>query len=150
MTPKDLAALHAVCFETPRPWSETEFAGLLSMPGVFLVTGPGPGFAMGRRVMDETELLTIAVHPDARGRGHGRALLSSYETAAYAAGGLTSFLEVAAGNTAAISLYLAEGYTESGRRRAYYTAPDSTKIDALVFTKLLIQSEPNNSLTSGE
>ncbi|WP_231730565.1 GNAT family N-acetyltransferase [Celeribacter halophilus] len=139
-TPDMLAALHAASFDTPRPWSATEFAGLLSMKDVFLTTGAGPSFALGRYVPDEVELLTIAVSPEARGRGLGRAMLRRYEAEAQNRGATQSFLEVAANNIPAISLYLSEGYSESGHRKAYYTAPDGTKIDARMFTKRINQT----------
>ncbi|WP_417261868.1 ribosomal protein S18-alanine N-acetyltransferase [Celeribacter sp.] len=133
--PEMLAEIHAASFETPRPWSATEFAGLLSMTGVFLVTGDGPSFALGRFVPHEAELLTLAVAPEARGQGLGRKILKAYEKEADRQIALKSFLEVAADNEAAISLYLSEGYSESGRRKQYYTAPDKTKVDALVMEK---------------
>ncbi|SFJ33488.1 GNAT family N-acetyltransferase [Celeribacter neptunius] len=130
-----LAEIHAACFETPRPWSAQEFDSLLSMKGVFLVTGEGPSFALGRYVPHECELLTLAVAPEARGRGFGRAMLRAYEKEADRRIALKSFLEVAEDNAVAISLYRAEGYSESGRRKHYYTRPDRSKIDALIFTK---------------
>lgn len=140
LSPADLAALHKASFTTPRPWSETEFAGLLSMAGVFLICGDGPSFALGRVMVGEAELLTLAVHPNAQGRGLGREALVAYEAGAGARGGETSFLEVASTNTTAIALYLSHGYSESGRRRAYYSAPNGAKIDALVFSKPLEQA----------
>lgn len=130
-----LADIHAASFETPRPWSASEFEGLLSMTGVFLVTGDGPSFAIGRFVPHECELLTLAVAPEARGRGLGRKILRAYEKEAENLLALKSFLEVAATNEVAISLYRAEGYHESGLRKGYYRAPDKSKIDALLFTK---------------
>ncbi|WP_417271414.1 GNAT family N-acetyltransferase [Celeribacter sp.] len=132
-----LAALHADAFETPRPWSQTELAGLLSSYGVFLVESDGPSMAMGRVIADEAELLTLAVASQARGRGFGRAALRAYEAQAWNRGARTSFLEVAADNQTAISLYHSDCYSESGRRRAYYTRPDGSKIDAIVLTKRL-------------
>ncbi|MBU2868785.1 GNAT family N-acetyltransferase [Pacificibacter marinus] len=131
----DLAALHKASFTLPRPWSETEFAGLLSMADVFLTCGDGPSFALGRVVAGEAELLTLAVDPNAQGRGLGRVALEAYEVEARRRGADISFLEVATTNTVAIKLYLSHGYAESGRRRAYYAAPDGTKIDAFVFSK---------------
>lgn len=110
------------------------------MAGVFLVTSDSPSFALGRYVAEEAELLTIAVSPEARGRGLGRDMLQAYEEDARQQGALTSFLEVAADNVTAISLYLSEGYSESGRRKAYYTAPDGSKIDALIFEKRINHS----------
>ncbi|ATG49779.1 ribosomal-protein-alanine acetyltransferase [Celeribacter ethanolicus] len=140
MTPEDLAALHAACFTTPRPWSAKEFADLLTSPTVFLVTGEGPSFALGRAVAGEAELLTLAVAPEARGRSLGRLALQDYEAEARARGAEDAFLEVATDNTVAISLYLSEGYCESGRRKGYYAPPEGPKIDALVFTKRIKQT----------
>ncbi|MEN8837017.1 MAG: GNAT family N-acetyltransferase [Celeribacter marinus] len=132
-----LAALHADTFETPRPWSQTELAGLLASYGVFLIEDEGPSMIMGRVVADEAELLTLAVAKTARGRGLGRRALAAYESHARDLGAHTSFLEVAVNNVAAISLYTSAHYTESGRRRAYYTQPDGSKIDALILSKPL-------------
>mgnify|MGYP005987755015 CR=1 FL=1 len=132
-----LAGLHKACFTLPRPWSETEFAGLLSMNGVFLITKDGPAFAVGRVAAGEAELLTLAVDPNAQGRGFGRASLAAYEAGARTRGAQVSFLEVAETNATAIKLYLSHGYSESGRRHDYYTGPDGSKVDALVFSKPL-------------
>jgi ribosomal-protein-alanine N-acetyltransferase len=136
----DLATLHKASFTLPRPWSETEFAGLLSMADVFLTCGDGPSFALGRVVVGEAELLTLAVDPSAQGRGLGRSALDAYEAEARRREAEVSFLEVAVTNSVAIKLYLSHGYSESGRRRAYYAAPDGTKIDAFVFSKPLDQA----------
>lgn len=136
MTPDAMAALHAACFTTPRPWSAMEFADLLTRTGVFCVTAPG-GFAVGRVIAGEVELLTIAVDPARRREGTGRALMRDFETEACARKGETVFLEVAADNTAAIALYTACGYARAGQRRGYYRRPDGTSLDALVMTRQL-------------
>jgi [ribosomal protein S18]-alanine N-acetyltransferase len=49
----------------------------------------------------------------------------------------TAFLEVAANNPVAISLYTSAGYRESGRRRGYYLPASGVAIDALVLKKPL-------------
>lgn len=107
------------------------------MPGVFLVTGQGPGFALGRAIAGEAELLTLAVAPAARGQGHGRSILTAFEAQALAQEAEMAFLEVAADNAPAIALYQSAGYRESGLRKGYYTTPDGAKIDALLFKKAL-------------
>ncbi|MGC9370487.1 MAG: ribosomal protein S18-alanine N-acetyltransferase [Paracoccaceae bacterium] len=134
MTPEALAALHAGSFTTPRPWSAAEFEDLLSGPGVF-VLGDASGFVMGRVIAGEAELLTIAVAPEGRRRGTGRALLARFEAEARARGAEDAFLEVAADNTAARALYQSAGYAQAGRRKGYYQAPDGARIDALVLRK---------------
>lgn len=137
MTPDVLATLHARCFETPRPWSAAEFASLLGSKGVFLQTN-NAGFAMGREIAGEVELLTLAVDPALQRQGHGRRLLIMFEAEARNRGAQDAFLEVARNNTAGQALYLAAGYTESGRRPAYYTPPSGPKIDAILLRKPLI------------
>ncbi|MBN2906636.1 MAG: GNAT family N-acetyltransferase [Rhodobacteraceae bacterium] len=136
MTPDALAVLHGLCFTHPRPWSADEFAALLDTRGVFL-RGDGTGFALGRAVAGEVELLTLAVHPDARRAGRGRALLAAFEAEARAQGATEAFLEVAADNAAARALYAGAGYGLAGCRTGYYTAPGGLRVDALVMRKAL-------------
>lgn len=137
MTPAALAALHAKCFETPRPWSADEFASMLASKGVFLQTSDA-GFALGREIAGEVELLTLAVDPARQRQGVGCKLLSAFETEAKERGAKDAYIEVAQNNTAARALYLAAGYTESGQRAAYYSPPSGPKITAIMMCKLLI------------
>jgi [ribosomal protein S18]-alanine N-acetyltransferase len=134
-----LAAIHAASFTLPRPWSEPEIASLLASPGVFVVSEPG-GFAMGRVVLDETELLTLAVEPAARRQGLGRALLARFGAEAAAAGATRAFLEVAVDNLPAIGLYASAGYREAGRRRGYYHTPGGASVDAVIMVQDLAES----------
>jgi len=134
MTPAELAGLHARCFTVPRPWSVTEFESFLAAPATVLTSRKG-GFALGRVVADEAELLTIAVDPGARRRGLGRRLLDAFLTDCAARGADAVFLEVNAGNAPALALYHSAGFSVAGRRRAYYHAPDGTATDALVLRR---------------
>lgn len=131
-----LAQTHALCFDTPRPWSAHEFSQLLTGRGVFL-TGTPTAFALGRAVAGECELLTLAVHPDQRRGGLGMATLSAYEGTAAQHGATVSFLEVSAENHVAIALYRRAGYHQTGRRPRYYKSPAGTQIDALILSKTL-------------
>jgi len=131
MTAAELAQLHAACFTTPRPWSQGEFDDLLKTSGVFLLSQPG-GFLLGRVIADEAELLTLAVAPEQRRKGIARALVAAFHITVKSRGAQTAFLEVAAENAAARALYLAAGWTESGRRKAYYHAPDGHRSDAII------------------
>ncbi|RMC34686.1 GNAT family N-acetyltransferase [Paracoccus alkanivorans] len=119
MTPAELAALHRRCFTTPRPWSTEEFSALLETPGCFLLTCRG-GFLLGRAIAGEAELLTLAVAPEARRQGYGRALAQEFTARARLMGASDLFLEVAADNLPAHELYSALGWRETGRRREYY------------------------------
>lgn len=143
MTPAALADLHARAFTVPRPWTAAEIAALLDSPHVFLLTDPGGrGFALGRAVAGEAEVLTIAVAPEARRQGIGAALLARLAEAAAARGAEVAHLEVAADNAAAIALYAAAGFAATGRRRGYFHAPDGARIDALTMTCPLTQRQP--------
>ena len=132
----EMAAIHAACFTTPRPWSQPEIASLLTSAGTFSVTRP-QGFAIGRVVLDECELLTLAVAPDARRTGQGRALLQAFASDARARGAVRLLLEVAADNDGARALYAIDGWRESGRRKGYYHHPDGSRIDAILYDKCL-------------
>ncbi|WP_417806720.1 GNAT family N-acetyltransferase [Thioclava sp.] len=131
MTPAALAQLHAVCFTTPRPWSQAEFDTLLHARGVFLLTEPG-GFLLGRVIAGEAELLTLAVDPNQRRAGIARALVAAFHEEVKTHEAQTAFLEVADDNIAARALYLATGWIESGRRKAYYNSSDGTRRDAII------------------
>ena len=136
MTPALLAALHAAAFTQSRPWSEREFADLLASPFCFVV-GDATGFALGRVIAGEAELLTIATHPDARRQGRGRHWLEAFETEAKDRQATEAFLEVAADNTPAIALYLSAGYEDRALRSGYYKRPDGRHADAHVMAKPL-------------
>lgn len=139
MTPKQMASLHASCFTMPRPWLAAEFAEMLSQTGVFAITGSA-GFALGRAIADEAELLTLAVAPSLRRCGHGRALLAAFEAAARQRAAQWVFLEVAASNGAARALYAQAGYREIARRSGYYAAPDGRAVDALLLRRALYEA----------
>jgi ribosomal-protein-alanine N-acetyltransferase len=134
--PADLAALHARCFTVPPPFSADSFAGFLESELCFLVAQP-QGFALGRVVLDEAELLTLAVDPAHHRAGLGRRLLAAFEAEAAARHATRAFLEVSAENAPAIRLYLSQGYRESGRRRAYYHRQDGPPTDALLMSREL-------------
>lgn len=136
MTPEALAALHAAAFADARPWSAREFADLLASPHVFLCTGSN-GFALGRVIADEAELLTLAVHPAKRRCGLGEQLLTAFQDTARTRGATRAFLEVAEDNNAAIGLYSKVGYTLSGRRPGYYAKTDGSRVDACLMDKRL-------------
>lgn len=126
-----LAALHATAFDAP--WTAAALADLLGQAGVFAVEAP-EGFVLMRGVADEAEVLTLAVRPEARGRGLGGQLLAQGVARARAQGAARVFLEVAEDNAAALALYRRSGFAEAGRRRGYYGRPDGSRRDALLFS----------------
>lgn len=131
-----LSVIHVAAFVTSRGWSADEIAQLQASPHVFSVAHPN-GFVMGRVVVDEAELLTIAVAPEAQGHGIGAKLLRDFEQSAANRGATRAFLEVAEDNTIARALYQKAGWTTCGQRPAYYTRPDGSTYDAILMEKHL-------------
>ena len=131
-----MAQIHAQCFDQPRPWSVQEFIDLLDSNTIYQCTGE-QGFALGRVAGPEVELLTIAVAPEHRRQGVAQALMVDFKAQAKARGAAEAFLEVAAGNDAAIKLYQRFGFTQAGYRKDYYAGPKGIRISALVMTKIL-------------
>ena len=120
----------------PHPWSASQVRETLASPRSCLVCqeserGDLVGFVLGRRVdSDVVEIDLVAVDPSARRRGVGRRLLKEM-IAAERSDGVESFRhELAAGNAAALALYVAVGFVVVGRRARYY--PDGE--DALLLT----------------
>ncbi len=137
MTPETMAEIHKAAFtDVPPPWSARTFADFQAMAGVSLIA-QDHGFALIRTILDEAELLTIAVHPDHQGKGIATILMQDLTDAAKADGATALHLEVAATNVAAVSLYGKSGFVHSGRRRGYYVAEGRAPIDAILLSKAL-------------
>ena len=134
MTPDQLAALHAQCFSTPRPWTASEFAGLIESKGTFLLTN-GAGFALARHIAGEAELLTLAIDPAHRRQGHASQLMDELLSHLTQSNVSELFLEVSEVNIGARALYRHHGFEIAGRRKDYYSAPDGSRIDGLVLRK---------------
>ena len=134
MTPESFARIHALAFTESRPWESSEFEALMASPICFWV-GDSRGFALGRAIAGESELLTIAVKPEFQSQGFGRRLLELYHGEAQNLGAKAFFLEVAQDNTRAIGLYKSTGYIHTGTRADYYKRSDGSSTDALVFAR---------------
>ena len=126
--PARLAAIHAEAFAAA--WDQAALSELLASPGVFAVAEED-GFILIRVVVDEAEILTLAVRPSARRAGLGARLVEAAVVRAAALGAERMFLEVAEGNGAARALYARNGFVEMGRRRGYYSHADGRREDAL-------------------
>jgi ribosomal-protein-alanine N-acetyltransferase len=136
-----LAALHERCFTAPwdQLWSATSFAEILAMPGAagWLISDENQplGFAVVRCVVDEMEIILIAIDPDHRRRGLAGTLLDGVLETAGQNGIKTVFLEQAAPNLAARQLYASRGFTEVGQRRRYYHGPAGDVADAVILRR---------------
>ena len=135
-----LGAIHAESFHAP--WDTAAFEGLLGQAGVFAIHAPD-GFILCRVVIDEAEILTLAVRPAARRIGLGARLTQAAADFAAQTGAERLFLEVAEDNRAARALYERTGFIQTGRRRNYYAKPDGGRMDALLLTRELSQPLPS-------
>lgn len=128
-----LAGMHENCFETS--WGTPSFIDLFSMPGSYgfiaLIEDDPAGFIVARHTQEEGEIITLGVLPNHRRQGLAQTLIRLAESHLKSAGGKMMFLEVAANNQAAKSLYEQLGYQEVGRREQYYKTENGL-IDALI------------------
>jgi ribosomal-protein-alanine N-acetyltransferase len=115
-------------------WTRNQVIGILAVPGVWLtiaeLNGSAVGFALTRGVLDEAELLLLAVMPEARRRGVGAALLRGVMADCATRKISRIHLEVRAGNDA-IKLYSSSGFSKIGERRDYYRGVDGRTYSAL-------------------
>ena len=133
----DLAAIMAIenASFPADAWSEQSMrAELESAHGRYIVLdahGRIDGYAGLRHIPGsrDADVQTIAVSAEARGAGHGRALLTELLVTAVGRRAQEVFLEVRADNPAAHDLYASEGFVEIGRRPRYYQPDD---VDAVV------------------
>ena len=123
-----LAALHAASFA--KSWDTASITASLAAPGAFAFHNAF-GFVLARVAGEEAEILTLAVAPQKRGQGLGRALLQAALAKAQELGARTVFLEVGADNPGALALYAGLGFAKVGMRKGYY-ASGSGGTDALV------------------
>jgi len=134
MTPEALSDLHTAAFAPERGWSAEEFRGLLSSPGMRLVTLEG-AFLLGRAIADEAEILTLATAPTARRQGLARLILRDFIDILRADGCARIFLEVARDNGPARALYASEGFARVGLRPGYFARAGQPPVDAIVMER---------------
>lgn len=138
----EFAALHASAFA--KSWSAAEIEVMLNNPAVVALAArpaPAAGFALAWVAAGDAEVLTLAVHPEARRVGMGTQLLEATLQYAIARGARSIHLEVAEDNKAARALYAKRGFQEAGRRIGYY-AREGGVVDAIVMRLGLAPDEP--------
>lgn len=90
------------------------------------------GYVVALVIGPEAEIADLAVAPESRRLGIGRALLERVLAVLGEVGAQTVYLEVRESNQAARTLYEAKGFESVGRRRGYYRNPAE---DALVLRR---------------
>lgn len=131
-----IAELETLCFA--EPWSERALELLLgenAAGAVCLREGRVLAYAGVLFVPGEGQITNVAVHPDHRGRGYGKAVLSLLlEEAMQREDCEQISLEVRVSNVDAIGLYGRLGFETVGLRKRFYRSPVE---DALVQIKRL-------------
>jgi len=90
------------------------------------------------KVLDEAEILNIAVHPAYQGRGMARNLVLQVIQQLKNEAVERCLLEVRASNTTARGLYDSLGFKPDGVRKNYYRAGDGRE-DAVLMSKSLLE-----------
>ena len=129
-----VAALEKLCFSDP--WSENSVASELNNPlSLWLVALDGErlaGYVGSQTVMDESDMMNLAVHPDYRCQGIGSRLVDELIKELKKKGSQRLTLEVRVSNEPAKRLYDELGFSEIAVRKRYYSHP---KEDALILRK---------------
>jgi ribosomal-protein-alanine N-acetyltransferase len=122
-----------------RPWTKRHFLDeMCSCYGYPTVAVTSEGIVAGylclKQVLDEAEILDVAVSGLLRGRGVGRILVESALADSRGRGVVIVSLEVRVGNTEAIALYERLGFRETGRRKRYYENGDDAIVMEYTFS----------------
>ena len=128
-----LAELEKLCFS--EPWSEKALLEEIDNPAAYFVCAVEEDTVLGyggmHTVVGESYIDNIAVFPEHRGIGAGRAVTRALIEKAKENDGMFITLEVRASNGAAIGLYTSLGFENMGVRKRFYTNPDE---DAVIMT----------------
>lgn len=131
MKPEDAAQAALLEQEVfPDPWSAESLADMLANPRAIVIAavrnGELAGYCSASTVLDEGEILRIAVDGRFRGQNIGSALLKAALDAVPEAA--VWYLEVREHNEAARGLYRKFGFAETGRRKRYYHHPEEDAV----------------------
>ena len=129
-----VAQLEKLCFSAP--WSENSISSELTNPlSCWLVALDGDrvaGYVGSQTVLDESDMMNIAVDPQYRRQGIARALVEELVKCLARKESRCLTLEVRASNAGAIALYGKLGFVQVGLRKNYYRNP---REDAMILRK---------------
>lgn len=135
----EVMELERQCFKYH--WTEEQFRLGLEK-GAFRILGAGRdkhgklvGYLAFSAVVDEMEILNLAVLPEYRRGGYGAKLMAVLLAFCRKNGIRKGFLDVKTSNTPAIDLYLKFGFKKIGVRKRYY--PDTGE-DALLLKREIV------------
>ena len=121
----EIAAIEQKCI--PDGWSEKGFSDWLENKNtvIFKAVSDGKviGFANASWILDESELLNIAVYENYRNKGIAQKIFIFLEKFLMKKNVKKIFLEVREKNLPAISFYEKNGFVKNGLRKNYYKNP---------------------------
>ncbi|MCL1829131.1 MAG: ribosomal protein S18-alanine N-acetyltransferase [Oscillospiraceae bacterium] len=132
----EICALENLCFSDPWP-KEAILAQISGEGKITLIVrknGRIAGYIGMMYVLDEGYISNLAVLPEFRRTGVGKALVSGMAQTSKELKLSFLSLEARQSNTAAVALYEAQGFGIAGIRKAYYEKP---REDALIMTMFL-------------
>ncbi|OTG92654.1 ribosomal protein S18-alanine N-acetyltransferase [Acinetobacter sp. ANC 3832] len=118
------------------PWTLKQFEESINSYQSTVIEQQGEvvGFCILQPVLDEANLLLMAIHPQQQGKGLGYQLLDQ-SMALLKNNPLQIFLEVRESNLSAIALYEKSGFHQIDMRRNYYPKADGGKEHAIIMVK---------------
>ncbi|EXB23594.1 ribosomal-protein-alanine acetyltransferase [Acinetobacter baumannii 1437282] len=118
------------------PWNKQQFRESLAsyQCTVYEQADQVVGFCILQPVLDEANLLLMAIHPSQQGKGLGYKLLDQ-SIQQLKNNPIQIFLEVRESNTAAIRLYEKTGFHQIDVRKNYYPNPDGSREHAVIMVK---------------
>ena len=129
-----VSKIEKCCFTVP--WTSESIAeDMNSRVSFYIVAYCGEnavGYISSHIVVDECEILRVAVLPEYRKRGTGTVLVAKMVELAENFNVSVVYLEVRTGNVAARTLYESAGFKFSGIRKKYYSDPVE---DAAIYLK---------------
>lgn len=109
------------------PWSRKSFLDTLQLPHAIYVVAEREGRIAGYcgcyQILEEAEIVNVAVDKAFRGRGIGRRMLTELMRLGEERGSFAYTLEVRVSNAPAIHLYESLGFKSLGIRKNFYEKP---------------------------
>jgi [ribosomal protein S18]-alanine N-acetyltransferase len=118
------------------PWTMKQFEEAVQAYQSTVIEEDGKviGFCILQPVLDEANLLLMAVDPNFQGKGYGYKLLEE-SISLLKNSPVQIFLEVRESNIAAIALYEKAGFHQIDLRKNYYPNPDGSREHAVIMVK---------------
>lgn len=131
-----VSVIHIEQLVQSHPWTIKQFEESITSycSTVIEVNGEVVGFCILQPVLDEANLLLMAIHPNQQGKGLGYQLLEA-SIAKLSNQPIQIFLEVRESNLAAIALYEKSGFHQIDLRKNYYPNLNGSREHAIIMVK---------------